>query len=219
MRIYHDHGKKDTGPHLLQQHVGQWLEDGVADEEDGKSGIVLTVGHMQILLKTVDFRISDVCSIQERDQVKERQPWDELEVELAKELLISSGSFFLAETSIWIWYIEQRIHNLLVSAMPVDLVLKTGAVAVFVVVNCRSHGVVLPIGVGTEAQGVILTSSAVASLSSRCASDRAKYEPRKWVESRTPRSARPAQPNIQPHLLTCVLNSHQRLGANHPEAK
>lgn len=62
---YHNDGQEDTGLHLLKQDIGQRLEDGVTDKEDGQCGIVLAVGHLQILLKTIDFRIAYVRSIEE----------------------------------------------------------------------------------------------------------------------------------------------------------
>lgn len=62
---YHYHRQEDTRAHLLEQYIRERLKDSIADEEDRKGRVVLTIGHLKILLQTVDFRIADVSSVEE----------------------------------------------------------------------------------------------------------------------------------------------------------
>jgi hypothetical protein len=65
----HDSRDENARTRAFKQDVGQWLEDRVRYEEYGQTGIVLTVGHIQRLLQTLDFRIADIGTIQECGQV------------------------------------------------------------------------------------------------------------------------------------------------------
>ena len=67
---------------LLEQHIADWFEDSEAHKEDGERGVVLPVGHFEIFLKAGNFRISDICPVEEGNQVQQTQPWYEMEVEL-----------------------------------------------------------------------------------------------------------------------------------------
>ena len=67
---------------LLEQYIAHWLEARVAHKEDGERCIVLPIGHFEILLKAGNLRISDVCPVEEGDQIQETQPWYEVQVEL-----------------------------------------------------------------------------------------------------------------------------------------
>lgn len=69
----HDDGQEDTRAQPLEQDIGQGFETGVRDEEDGQTGIVLAVRHVEISLQAVDFGIADVCAVEEGDQVQETQ--------------------------------------------------------------------------------------------------------------------------------------------------
>lgn len=60
----------------------QRLEERVGHEEDGQSGVVLAVGHFEILLQANDLCVADVGSVEETGQVEQAKPWDQFEVEL-----------------------------------------------------------------------------------------------------------------------------------------
>lgn len=70
----HDYGDKDGRAQALEQDIGQWLEDGVGDEEERKGSIVL-VGRqvMQARLETGDFGISNVGTIKESEKVQDTE--------------------------------------------------------------------------------------------------------------------------------------------------
>ena len=86
----HDERDEDSRTKALEQDVGQRLEDGVGNEEDRERGIVGAVRQVEVSQQTIDLRISDVGSVQEADQVEEREPRDELEVEFANEYFVLS---------------------------------------------------------------------------------------------------------------------------------
>lgn len=46
----HGDGNESRGAHCFEEHVGQWLEDGVRHEEDRQSRIVRGNGESQIVL-------------------------------------------------------------------------------------------------------------------------------------------------------------------------
>jgi hypothetical protein len=64
---YHDQGQEYAWAHLLQKNVRQGLEDGVADKEDCKTSIVLSICHFEIFLQAVDFCVTNVGSVEEGD--------------------------------------------------------------------------------------------------------------------------------------------------------
>ena len=43
----------------------QSISEEYIHKEDAESGIVLPIGHLQVLLKPKDLRIADVCAIEE----------------------------------------------------------------------------------------------------------------------------------------------------------
>jgi hypothetical protein len=47
-------------------------------------------------LKAIEFRVSDVCTIEERDEVEKREPWDELEVEFSEEFAVLTNLLAIA---------------------------------------------------------------------------------------------------------------------------
>jgi len=49
----HDCWQEDRGSEALEQDVGDGLETGVADEEETQRGVVLAVGHVEVLLEAV----------------------------------------------------------------------------------------------------------------------------------------------------------------------
>jgi len=70
---YHDSGYEYTGSEALEEDVGERLEAGVGDEEDGQGSVVLTVGHSEIGLKTIYLRITNVGTVEEGAQVEEAE--------------------------------------------------------------------------------------------------------------------------------------------------
>lgn len=87
----HDQRNEDAGSHALEEDVGQGLGQGVGNEEDGESGVVLAIRHVEVLLQAIEFRVSDVGSIEETDEVEETEPRDESQVEPPQELLVLRG--------------------------------------------------------------------------------------------------------------------------------
>lgn len=76
----HDDGQEDGRSEALEQYIREWFEDGIGDEEDCKRGIVIPRSHVQILLQAGDTSITDVCAVEEGDEVEEGEPGDELKV-------------------------------------------------------------------------------------------------------------------------------------------
>jgi hypothetical protein len=93
----HDGGYEDAWSQPLEQDIGKGLEQRIAHEEDGERSIVLSVSHFQILLQTIDLGISDIRSVEEGNQVEERKPWDEFEVELPEKCFVLSRRLALGE--------------------------------------------------------------------------------------------------------------------------
>jgi hypothetical protein len=67
----HDGRNKDTWSQPLKQDIGKRLKQCIAHKEDGERCIVLSVRHLQILLQAINFRISNVRSVEEGNQVEE----------------------------------------------------------------------------------------------------------------------------------------------------
>ena len=55
---HHDDGQEYARSIFLEQDVGQRLEDGVGDEEDGEGRVVLAICQVEIFLQTVDFGVA-----------------------------------------------------------------------------------------------------------------------------------------------------------------
>lgn len=58
----HDYGNENTGSHSLEQNIGQRLKYRIRNKKYGQRGIVLVVGHIEILLETGKFGITNVGS-------------------------------------------------------------------------------------------------------------------------------------------------------------
>ena len=56
----HDGGQEDTGPQALEEYIGQRLETGVGDEEDGEAGVVATRSEVEIVGQAVEFSVANV---------------------------------------------------------------------------------------------------------------------------------------------------------------
>jgi hypothetical protein len=63
----HDGGDKDRGAEFLEHDLGQGLEDGVGDEENGKGEIILGVCHVEVGLQALDLGVADVGAVEEGD--------------------------------------------------------------------------------------------------------------------------------------------------------
>lgn len=84
----HDAGNPDGGTEALHGHVGGDLGCDVEGEEDGDGDIVIPLaGHAQGLFETSELSITDVCTIEERKEVKKSQEGKKLDVHLAEESL------------------------------------------------------------------------------------------------------------------------------------
>jgi hypothetical protein len=70
----HDDWNEDWRLQPLQEDVGQWLEEGIGDEEQWQAGIVLTCGQVvQTLLQAINLGISDIRTIEEREQIQDTE--------------------------------------------------------------------------------------------------------------------------------------------------
>lgn len=88
-----DGGEEDARRPPLDSNVGEGLETGVRDEENGEGNVVVVALHFQGRLHLGNTSITDVCSVQERQEVQERQPWDQPAVHFPHK------SFVLGEVS------------------------------------------------------------------------------------------------------------------------
>lgn len=79
---YHDGGDEYRGPQPFEQDIGQGLEQGIRDEEDGDGGIVLAarLGQVQRRLEAVQAGVANVGSVEEGDQVEQAEPGDKADV-------------------------------------------------------------------------------------------------------------------------------------------
>jgi hypothetical protein len=67
----HNDRDKDRRLEAFEKNIGQRLENRVRDEEHGQSCVVSSGGHLiQTLLQSIDFGISDICSIQECQKIQ-----------------------------------------------------------------------------------------------------------------------------------------------------
>lgn len=69
-----DSGEEDARGPPLDSDVGERLKAGVRDEEDGQGIEVVARLHVKRLLDVCDTSITDVCAVQEREEIQERQP-------------------------------------------------------------------------------------------------------------------------------------------------
>jgi len=93
----HDGRNKDTWSQPLEQDVGKRLKQRIAHKEDGERCIILPIRHLQILLQAIDFRVSNVRPVEKGNQVEEREPWDEFDVEFPEECFVLSQRSVLGE--------------------------------------------------------------------------------------------------------------------------
>ncbi len=84
----HNQGNEDARSQALEEDVREGFGQGVRDEEDGEGGVVLAVCHVEILLQAIQFRIPDVGSVEETDEVEETEPRDQSQVEFPEEFLV-----------------------------------------------------------------------------------------------------------------------------------
>lgn len=68
-------------PHL-QQEVRGHFEDRVGDEEYCQCEQILSIGDAQGLSQAVELGVPDSSSVEERQEVQQRQPWDKAPVDL-----------------------------------------------------------------------------------------------------------------------------------------
>ena len=66
---HHDGGQPQTWSELLENQVAGDFEGSIGEEEDGQAPVVLGARNVQILGETFDFRIANVSTIQEGEQV------------------------------------------------------------------------------------------------------------------------------------------------------
>jgi pyruvate-formate lyase len=70
----HDNWNEDGRPQSLQQDIGEGLENGVRDEENRERRIISARRHvMKALLQTIDFRISDIRSVEESEEIEDTE--------------------------------------------------------------------------------------------------------------------------------------------------
>ena len=72
----HDNGNEDRRAQALEEDVGQRLEEGIGDEEDGQAGIVLAAGQVEGFLEAVEAGVADVGAVEEGDEIEETEPGD-----------------------------------------------------------------------------------------------------------------------------------------------
>ena len=87
----HDDRDEDGRAQALKEDIGQRLEEGVGDEEDGEAGIVLAAGNVKGFIEVVELRVADVGPIEEGNEVQEAKPGNEAEVELPEEFAVLCG--------------------------------------------------------------------------------------------------------------------------------
>ena len=67
-------------PPSLHDHVTWDFEQDVETEKDGETSSILRRVQLEVLGKAEQVGVTNIGPIEERQQVEERQPWDELEV-------------------------------------------------------------------------------------------------------------------------------------------
>jgi len=67
---YYDDWDVHTWPHSFEKNVAERLEDRVRDEKYRKGNAVLGSGDVDIGFETFDFGITNICTIEERGEVK-----------------------------------------------------------------------------------------------------------------------------------------------------
>ena len=65
-----DGRNKPAGPDPLTGHIGGDLEEDIGDVEHREDLIVVVVLQLQVLLQTGQFRVADVCSVNETKQIE-----------------------------------------------------------------------------------------------------------------------------------------------------
>jgi hypothetical protein len=69
-----DGGEEDTRGKPLDGNVGERLEASVRDEEDGQGIEIVARLHVKSRLNFCDTSITDICAVQEGEEIQQRQP-------------------------------------------------------------------------------------------------------------------------------------------------
>lgn len=80
--------EEDARGQTLEEAVGDGLKEGVADEEDGERHVVIASHHAEFSFHVLETGISNVGSVEEGEEVEEREPRDEPQVNLPHQLLV-----------------------------------------------------------------------------------------------------------------------------------
>jgi hypothetical protein len=86
-----DAGEEDARRPSLDGNVGQRLEAGVRDEEDGQGNVVVGALHVERFLHLGNTGISNVGAVQERQEIEQRQPRNQPQVHLPDERFVLCG--------------------------------------------------------------------------------------------------------------------------------
>jgi len=69
----HNCGDKARRPVPFKQNIGEGLEDGIGDKEDGKASVVLLRADVHSFCEAGNLCISDVGSVKEGQEVKKAE--------------------------------------------------------------------------------------------------------------------------------------------------
>lgn len=88
----HDGGNPNGRAEALHGHVGGNLSGDVEGEEDGDGDVVVPLAsHAQSLLEAGELGVTNVGSVEEREEVEESKEGEELDVHLAQKTLCGGG--------------------------------------------------------------------------------------------------------------------------------
>lgn len=92
----HDSRDEDAGTKSLEEDVCQRFGEGVRDEEDGQSGVVLAASDVKGFFEADETGIANVGTIEKADQIEEAKPRYQAEIELPKQasVLCDVGNSF-----------------------------------------------------------------------------------------------------------------------------
>lgn len=96
-----DGGEENARRKELQECIREGLEDGVGDEENRQRHVIVGAGHPKVGFHASKSCISDVGSIEEGEEIEQRQPWDQPQVDLEQEFAV------LLEVSVSSAWIEE----------------------------------------------------------------------------------------------------------------
>lgn len=91
----HDEGNPERRTRLLHHQVGRNFSENVEGEEDGKSDIVIETLEAKILLEGTETSVTNVGSIEERQEIEESEPGNQDQIDLAEK----ATGFSLAKRS------------------------------------------------------------------------------------------------------------------------